>query len=196
MRSNTWERYDSMVRNSDFLSKEWFSGEHFNRKTYTNIPDLSTLEIDAILKNIGNIPSINEELYHEFRTPLNISIYHQILEEKSYLEDLPEINANDLTAQYVRNKIYRSNYYTEKIHFLRKLIHLTNFGKDGFCARKDMLINDLSAFKNAYSELLSDGILSENFCESCASDMQTVCFSHTKVFDYFLQIELLLLSKG
>jgi len=192
MRSHTWKRYAKVISQSTLLTQKWFCGTHYNPDTYSNVPCLNDQEIENIFLGIEDAQTLNKALRQEFRFPLNISLYHQILEEKSYLSEPPEITAAELTAQYVRNKIYRSNYYTEKIHFLRKIIHLTNFGKKGPCAPKEMLITDLSAFRNAYLELLSDGILSEDICESCASAKQTVCFSHAKVFDYFLQIELLI----
>ncbi len=190
MRSNTWRKYDMLIRKSGFLKNKWFQGRNYDYKAFSNVPKLSSNEVTKILRQIDDRKIADEELLHHLRIPLHLSLYYQILEEKSYLNIRPEITTRDLTAQYVRDKIYRSNYYTEKIQFLRKIIHLTDFGKNGMCTSKELLITDLSAFKNAYMELLSDGILLENNCQPDFSENQTVCFSHVNVFDYFLQIEL------
>lgn len=195
MRSNTWKKYDEEVNASDFLSSKWYRGLHYDAKTYSNVPELNSEEITRILAGIEQQLDYSDELRQAFKIPSNISLYQQIREEKSYLTAQPYITPDDLIAHYVRHKIYRSNYYTEKIHFLRKLVQLTNFGKEGRCAAKDLLITDLSAFRNAYRELLADGILSEHLCDSCKSGKLAVCFSHKQVFEYFVNIELMMLSK-
>ena len=191
MRTSTWKKYEPRVLNSEFLKSKWFAGQHYDPKTSSNIPDLTKAEISQILNGIKEDSIDHPELSEEFKIPLNISLYYQLMEERSQLQKKSPINSQDLVAQYVKARIYRSNYYTEKIHFLRKIIHLSEYGKDELCVSKDLLINDLSAFKNAYIELLSDGVLTEEVCLTCKSQTSTVCFSQPAVFDYFLQIEVL-----
>lgn len=194
MRSTTWIRFHECFRRSSFLKTKWFPGSYFNFNDVSNVPPLTEKEIDHILSKIHNLSSndVNELLKTHLKFPFHIQLYHQLKEEDPQFNYSTNITFYELTSRFIQEKIYKSNYYTEKILFLKKVIQLTNFGTTGGeSVLKDDLIGELSAFKNAYMELLSDGILMEEKSNEQVHPKEFVRFVHPHIFEYFLFTELL-----
>ncbi|WP_448636407.1 hypothetical protein [Pedobacter panaciterrae] len=163
MRSTTWIKFYDRIRHSAYLKTKWFPGNYFNVNDVSNVPPLTEKEVDLILTKINKIDpkGINSKLKAQLKFPFHIQLYYQLKEEDPYFNYSTNITFYELISRFIQDKIYRSNYYTEKILFLKKIIQLTDYGKKGNSVPKDDLISELSAFKNAYMELLSEGILME-----------------------------------
>ncbi|WP_214228988.1 hypothetical protein [Pedobacter sp. B4-66] len=193
MRSTTWIKFYDRIRHSAFLKTKWFPGNYFNANDVSNVPPLTEKEVDLILTKINKIESntINTKLKAQLKFPFHIQLYYQLKEEDPHFNYSTNITFYELISRFIQDKIYRSNYYTEKILFLKKIIQLTNYGKKGNSVPKDDLISELLAFKNAYMELLSEGILMEEKSQQEFHPREFVRFIHPHIFEYFLFIELL-----
>ncbi|WP_316817849.1 NACHT domain-containing protein [Pedobacter nyackensis] len=193
MRSTNWTRFYDLIRHSAYLRTKWFTGNYFNHTEISNVPPLTEKEVDQIISNIGgeNVKEINPKLKAQLKFPFHIQLYHQLKEEDPTFNYSTNITFHELISRFIQENIYRSNYYTEKILFLKKIIQLTNYGKDGTSVPKDSLIGELAAFKNAYMELLSDGIIMEEKRYENYHPREFVRFIHSHIFEYFLFIELL-----
>jgi hypothetical protein len=193
MRSTTWSRFYDRVRNSVFLKKKWFQGNYFNLNDSSNVPPLTVKEVDLIIKKIDHLnhKNVNPRLKSQLKFPIHIQLYYQLKQEDPNFNYSTNITFYELIARFIQDKIYKSNYYTEKILFLKKVVQLTDLGKKQISVSKDDLIGELSAFKNAYSDLLSDGILMEERLLDSYHPKEYVRFIQPQVFEYFLFIELL-----
>jgi len=193
MRSTTWTRFYDRMRHSSFLKTKWFPGNYFNLHELSNVPALSEKEVEIIISKINYLDKkeINPRLKAQLKFPFHIQLYYQLKEEDPDFNYYTNITFYELVSRFIQEKIYRSNYYTEKILFLKKIIQLTGYGKTSNSVEKDSLIAELSAFRNAYMELLSDGILMEEKRSEDAHPKEYVRFLHPHMFEYFLFVEIL-----
>ncbi|WP_205945885.1 NACHT domain-containing protein [Pedobacter hiemivivus] len=193
MRSTYWIRFYELIRHSAYLKSKWFAGNYFNVSEISNVPPLTEKEVDLIVAKIDGkaVTEINPKLKAQLKLPFHIQLYYQLKQEDPCFNYSTNITFHELISRFIQENIYRSNYYTEKILFLKKVIQLTDFGKNGASVPKDNLIAELSAFKNAYMELLSDGILIEEKQYEDYHPREFVRFIHAHTFEYFLFIEIL-----
>ncbi|MFA4870361.1 MAG: NACHT domain-containing protein [Pedobacter sp.] len=193
MRSATWSCFYDLFRHSAYLKAKWFPGNYFNINEPSNVPPLTEKEIDLIISKIDglNTKEINPNLKAQLKFPFHIQLYHQLKEEDPTFNYSTNITFHELASRFIQENIYSSNYYTEKILFLKKIIQLTDYGKNGISIQKDSLIGELSTFKNAYTELLSDGIIMEEKRYEDFHPREFVLFIHPHIFEYFLFVELL-----
>lgn len=193
MRSTTWTRFYNEIRHSAYLKTKWFPGSYFNLNQVSNVPALTEKEVDLIVSKISpqDFAQLNPNLKEQLKFPFHIQLYYQLKKEDPCFSYATNITFYELIFRLIQSQIYRSNYYTEKIIFLKRLILLTDFGKKGVSVAKDDLIGDLLAFKNAYMELLSDGILMEEKSGEEFHPKEYVKFIHPHIFEYFLFIETL-----
>lgn len=193
MRSTTWSRFYDRIRNSSFLKKKWFQGNYFNLNDVSNVPPLTEKEVDMIIRKIDHLDhkKVNPRLKTQLKFPFHIQLYYQLKEEDPDFNYSTNITFYELISRFIQDKIYKSNYYTEKILFLKKVIQLTDYGRKQDSVSKDDLIGELSAFKNAYSDLLADGILMEERFMESFHPKEYVRFIHPHIFEYFLFVELL-----
>lgn len=193
MRSTMWTRFYDRMRHSAFLKSKWFPGNYFNLNELSNVPPLSEKEVDIIISKINYLDNkeINPRLKSQLKFPFHIQLYYQLKEEDPNFHYFTNITFYELVSRFIQEKIYRSNYYTEKILFLKKIIQLTSYGKNSTSVEKDALIAELSAFRNAYMELLGDGILMEEKRLDNAHPKEYVRFLHPHMFEYFLFVEIL-----
>ncbi|CAM4131593.1 hypothetical protein SAMN06265348_103120 [Pedobacter westerhofensis] len=193
MRSTTWTRFYDRMRHSSFLKAKWFPGNYFNLHELSNVPPLSEKEVEIIISKINYLDKkeINPRLKAQLKFPFHIQLYYQLKEEDPDFNYYTNITFYELVSRFIQEKIYRSNYYTEKILFLKKIIQLTGYGKTSNSVEKDSLIAELSAFRNAYMELLADGILMEEKRSEDAHPKEYVRFLHPHMFEYFLFVEIL-----
>lgn len=193
MRSSTWVRFYERIRHSIFLKAAWYPGHYFNLQEVTNVPPLSEKEVELIVSNMNylNNGEFNPRLKTQLKFPFHIHLFYQLKEEDPDFNYYSNITFYELVSRFIQEKIYRSNYYTEKILFLKKVIQLTAYGNEINLVPKDSLIQELSAFKNAYMELLSDGILMEEKRYENEHPTEYVRFLHSHMFEYFLFVEIL-----
>lgn len=193
MRSTTWVRFYERIRYSVHLKSKWFPGNYFNLNETSNVPPFTEKEVDQILVKINNseVCTVDPKLKAQLKYPYHFQLYYQLKEEDPNFNHSSNSSFYELITKFIQEKIYRSNYYTEKILFLKKLIQLTDYAKNGSSVAKDDLINELATFKNAYMELISGGILMEEKHLQNAHPKEYVRFVQPHVFEYFLFIELL-----
>lgn len=193
MRSTSWIRFYERMRHSAYLRANWFQGNYFDVNDVSNVPPLTEKEVEQIISNTGHFDheNINPKLKAQLKFPFHIHLYYQLKEEDPFINYYTNIAFYELVSRFIKEKIYKSNYYTEKILFLKKIIQLTDYGKSQNFVAKDLLIAELSAFKNAYMELLSDGILMEERRYQNLHPREFVRFLYPHIFEYFLFIELL-----
>ncbi|EDM36998.1 hypothetical protein PBAL39_04348 [Pedobacter sp. BAL39] len=193
MRSTTWMRFFDCIRHSAFLKSKWFPGNYFSQSDVSNVPPLTGKEVDMIISKVNpnEFNELSTKLKSQLKFPLYIQLYYQLKEEDPYFINATSITFHELISRFIQEKIYRSNYYTEKILFLKKVIQLTDYGKKEDTVPKNLLIAELSAFKNAYMELLSEGILMEEKSQDDYQPKEYVRFIYPHIFEYFLFIELL-----
>jgi len=193
MRSTSWIRFYERMRHSAYLRANWFQGNYFDVNDVSNVPPLTEREVEQIISNTGHfdLENINPKLKTQLKFPFHIHLYYQLKEEDPFINYYTNIAFYELVSRFIKEKIYKSNYYTEKILFLKKIIQLTDYGKSQNFVAKDLLIAELSAFKNAYMELLSDGILMEERRYQNLHPREFVRFLYPHIFEYFLFIELL-----
>lgn len=193
MRSTTWARFYDRIRHSSYLMSKWYPGKHFNSHELNNVPPLSDIEVESIVERMYKKKGIfiSDSLKTHLRYPFQIQHYYQLKEENPEFQYYTNISFFELVSRFIKEKIYQSNYFTEKTLFLKKIIQLTDYGKASRAVEKDKLFLELSAFRNAYMELLADGILMEEKSTDEPNPREYVRFLHPYTFEYFLFNEIL-----
>lgn len=193
MRSTMWNRFYERFRYVHFLKSKWFAGSYFNLNDSSNVPPLTEQEIEEIFQKMcpQDFKTINKNVKAQLKFPFHIQWYYQLKEEYPDFNSYTNIIFFEIIDKFIQEKIYRSNYATEKILYCKKIIQLTNFGRNNSTVLKSDLIKELSVFNNAYMELLADGILMEEKINQNSFALEFVRFIQPHVFEYFLFIELL-----
>jgi len=193
MRSTMWSRFHDKIKNIPFIRKKWFQGTYFDIKQHSNIPPLANDEIDIILRKIepDQKEEISATLKAQLKYPFYIQWYYLLKEEFPKFDSSTNIIFFEIVDRFIHEKIYHTSYATEKILFCKKIITLSNYGNGSKAVYKSELIADLSNFKNAYRELLAEGILVEEKQETDGFVDDLVRFVHPHLFEYFLFVELL-----
>ena len=193
MRTTTWNRFYEMIRSADFLNKMWFRGSYFSLNEKANVPALTSEEIEEIFNKISPLKHVelSGNLKAQFKFPYHIQWYYQLQEKYPDINSYTNITFYQIVDHIIQQKIYQSNYATEKTLYCKKIIRLTDFGKTGNSVLKADLLKDLFVFKNAYMELLAEGILMEEKIYKDGINLEFVRFVQPYVFEYFLFLELL-----
>jgi hypothetical protein len=193
MRSTMWNRFYERFKYVHFLKQKWFAGSYFNLNDNSNVPPLTEQEIDDIFQRMcpQDFKTINKNVKSQLKFPFHIQWYYQLKEEYPEFNSYTNIIFFEIIDRFIQEKIYQSNYATEKILYCKKIIQLTNFGRNNSTVLKSDLIKELSVFNNAYMELLADGILMEEKINQNSFALEFVRFIQPHVFEYFLFIELL-----
>ena len=192
MRSTTWSRFYEKIRHSYFFKSKWFSGSYFNLNDNSNVPPLTEDEVEKIFQKMSPIAftKISDTLKAQLKFPFHIQWYYQLREEYPEFESYTNIIYYEIIARFIQEKIYNSTYATEKVLFCKRLIQLTNYGRIGYTVTKTDLLKEMPFFKNAYDELLSDGILMEEKHLKDGISSEFVRFIQPHIFEYFLFTEL------
>lgn len=192
MRSTTWNRFYDKMRYSYFLKSKWFPGNYFNLNDSSNVPPLTEIEVEQIFQKMSplDFAKISDSLKAQLKFPFQIQWYYQLKEEYPAFDSYTNIIHYEIIARFIQEKIYNSTYATEKVLFCKKIIHLTNYGRRGYSVTKTDLIKEMPVFKNAYMELLTDGILMEEKHVKSGFPSEFVRFIQPHVFEYFLFTEL------
>lgn len=192
MRSTIWVRFYEKIRHSAYLKKSWFKGNYYNAHDVSNVPPLTEDELREITENTGNenYGKINPELKAQLKFPFHIHLYYQLRAADPFLNYGSNIGFYELISRFIQEKILGSNYYSEKYRFIMRFLQLTNYGKSSNSVEKNILIFELINFKNAYMELISDGILVEERRSIDFFPKEFVSFLHPQIFEYFIYTEL------
>jgi hypothetical protein len=192
MRSTAWSRFNEQIRHAHFYKSKWFPGSYYNLNDNSNVPPLSELEVEQIFHKMSptDFTKINDTLKLQLKFPFHIQWYYQLKEEYPAFESYTNIVYFEIIARFIQEKIYNSTYATEKVLFCKKLIQLTNYGRKGYTVNKTDLIKEMPVFKNAYNELLTNGILMEETQITSGIPTEFVRFIQPHIFEYFLFTEL------
>lgn len=192
MRSTTWSRFYERIRFAPFFKNKWYAGSYYQSHSASNVPPLTPCEVEQIFNKISpsTFTPISEELKQQLKFPFHIQWYYQLRTAYPNFESYTNIVYFEIIAKFILEKIYNSTYATEKVLFCKKIIFLTNYGQKTFKVAKLDLMNEMPVFKNAYSELLSDGIITEDKRLEKDEYVEYVRFIQPHVFEYFQFIEL------
>jgi len=188
MRPITWARFYARMEQSDFVKNIWFPGHHYNEQTGTNVPLLSEDEVEHIILKSGLDlkQNLDPMLKEQLKFPIHLQFYLQVSREDHLGQYPADLVYYELIYRFIREKIYQSNYYTEKLMFLKQFVRLTAYGHLQHDVVKTDLTEGLSEFKNAYYEMISDGILIEKVKGKDDLAEEYVGFLNQTVYEYFL----------
>ncbi|MCD0488665.1 hypothetical protein LPB86_10510 [Pedobacter sp. MC2016-14] len=192
MRSNTWTNFKSCMLKQHGLEQKWFKGAHYNENEISNVPLLTEDEIDQVLSGLGlaALADLQPKLRTQLSFPFYMQPYIEMLSDNSEYGHIESSVAVSLTPFFMYNKVYSSSYSTEKIYFIKRLVELTGSGPTVHPVLKENLISGLEMFKNAYKELLCDGILMEEKGNEQQLYKRVVRFVHPHFFEYFNSVSL------
>ncbi|RZJ86108.1 MAG: NACHT domain-containing protein, partial [Chryseobacterium sp.] len=192
MRSTLWVRFYDKIRTSAYLKNAWFKGNYFNENDGSNVPPFTEDELQEIVENTGNenYSKINPVLKAQLKFPFHTHLYYQLREEDPFLNYGSNIAFYELISRFIQEKIFKSNHYTEKLRFIKHLLEITDYGQASHSVEKNLLIEEMIMFKNAYMELISDGILIEERRSIGFFPKEYISFLHPQVFEYFIYMEL------
>jgi hypothetical protein len=188
MRSNMWNRFFDRIRNMPLVLEKWFPGLCFDIRDQSNIPPLALEEIETILSKIDpeKSQSLTQDLKLKLKYPFFIQWYYLLKDEFPNFEPSSDLLFFEIVDRFISEKIHQTSYATEKAIFCRKLTVLMQGHKS---VPKLLLIEDLAHFKNAYRELLADGIIMEEKQEEDGIIAEYVRFVHPHVSEYFIFLE-------
>ena len=190
MRSNMWNRFFDRIRGMSFVLGRWFPGICFDIKDQSNIPPLALEEIDEILLKIDpqKTNCLTTEVKSQLKYPSYIQWYYLLKGEFPHFDTTSDLIFYEIIDRFIVQKVFESTYATEKVAFCKKLSSLIRGQKS---APKSAVLHDLATFKNAYKELLADGILMEEKKEEDDGFTEEhVRFVQPHVFEYFLFLDL------
>lgn len=190
MRPTTWARFYARMEHSYFLKDNWFQGHCYSEQTGTNVPVLSETEVENIGRKAGVDLrlGLNPMLKEQLKFPIHLQFYLQFIQEDHPEEYPADLIYCELIYRFIGEKIYRSNYYTEKLMLLNQFVRLTAYGQLPRFVIKKELIDGLAEFKNAYAEMISDGILIEKVKHQDEVVYEHIGFLNPSVYEYFLFI--------
>jgi len=193
MRSTTWKSFYEHIRHSSYLKSKLFFGNHVEIEEFANVPPLSDKEINLILSRFPDIDTqhINCRLKALLKFPFYLQVYYQLMEKGKSFDYKSDLAFYEIISTFIHEKINLSQYYTEKILLLKKIIILTKQIKKGNIVYKENLLNDITVFKEAYQELILDGILIEEKLSDHVMPKEVVRFVHHHVYEYFLFIQII-----
>ncbi len=193
MRSYIWTGFFETIRHSHFLKSKWYTGSYFRLVDQSNVPVFTDAEVELLLSKIS--PDFGKELNttvkSQFKHPFHLYYYYHLQNEYPSNEFNTNLIFHEITLRHLLNRVYQSKYGVEKLIFCKQFIQLTDYGKSGQKIDKNLLINEFTLFRNAYADLLMDGILIEEKQNVNGFLVETVRFVHSHIFEYFLFKELL-----
>ncbi|KQC00756.1 hypothetical protein [Pedobacter sp. Hv1] len=193
MRSYYWVRFYSLMRNSHYLRQKWYSGSYYNHEQASNVPKFTIEEVDLVLNNIDHKAQkkLDLKVKSKLKYPYYFKFYNELREEYPQSEFHTDIIFHEIYLKYILENIYRSNQSLEKLILCKKIIQFSDYGHSNLSVDKKLFFHDFTIFKQAYMELLADGILVEHKQIQNGILIETVGFVHAHIFEYFLFKELL-----
>ncbi|RZL57217.1 MAG: NACHT domain-containing protein, partial [Pedobacter sp.] len=193
MRSTTWIDFYEQIRHSAYLKSKLFIGNQVMMDYFANVPPLSDKEINQVLSKFSDIDvtQVNQKLKSQFKYPFYLQVYYQLKEDGKTFDYRTDLPFYELISGFVSEKINLSQHYTEKILLLKKIIVLSKQIKKGNLVYKENLLNDITVFREAYEQLLIDGILIEEKLADHIMPKEVVRFIHSDIYEYFLFIQII-----
>ncbi|MEE1943796.1 NACHT domain-containing protein [Pedobacter sp. KR3-3] len=193
MRSYAWKRFYQNIRHSHYLKSKWFAGSYFRSIEQSNVPTFTEAEVDILFSKISSFPSkrLNSELKYQLKYPFHISYYYELKSLYPENEYRTNLVFYEMTLQHLSKKIYSSKHSVEKLILCKQLIQLSDYGLKGNRIDKSLLMDEFTVFRDAYMELLLDGLLIEEQHHEHGFPIELVRFIHPHIFEYFLFKETL-----
>jgi hypothetical protein len=193
LRTANWNRFFTIFKDLPAVRTKWYPGAYFNTKDNTNVPQFSDQEIECILQKIHGRDCSNFEdvLKKKLKYPPFLPWYYSIKDVYNLPAICPEIIAFDIVSNFIKARVYNTTYATEKDVICKKTILYSNYGKSGKIIPKTNLLAEITAFKNAYQQLIIDGVFTEEKHEEAEQIIEYITFIHPNIFEYFLFSELL-----
>ncbi|RZK58530.1 MAG: hypothetical protein EOO91_08095, partial [Pedobacter sp.] len=186
-RSYTWRRFFQSIRHSSFIVNKWFTGSYFKKKDHSNVPPLTTGEIEEILSKMDlSQAALRSTHTQKLRHPFQFYFYYQLKLEYPENEYSSNLIFHEVTLKYLTSRIFQSSHASEKLAICKKLIKLTDYGRQGNRISKRLLLEELIVYRDAYMELLHDGILTEQVNDADEIPTEYIHFINSEVFEYFL----------
>lgn len=193
MRSYVWRRFYQNIRHSHYLKNKWFAGSYFRSVEQSNVPAFTEAEVELLFNKISSFPAkrLNPELKYQLKYPFHLSYYHELKSLYPENEYRTNLIFYEITLKYLSQKIYQSKHAVEKLILCKQLIQLSDYGMKGNRIDKSLLMDEFTVFRDAYMELLLDGLLIEEQHHEHGFPIEFVRFIHPHIFEYFLFKETL-----
>ncbi|RZM23299.1 MAG: NACHT domain-containing protein [Pedobacter sp.] len=193
MRPLAWARFSERMKRVPEMETITYGSGPVEGRAFTDFLQLDEEEGREICRraDIGIYDRFSIELRKFLARPVNLQVLICHPNRMVLLGFRSGIILCELICSVVKERIYGSNYYTEKIHFLKRIVSLTSQATTGCTVPKDDLMADMHRFRNAYMELLSDGILIEERIFTGGHPRESIGFTDPWLFDYFIFASLL-----
>ncbi|WP_316739373.1 hypothetical protein [Pedobacter aquatilis] len=194
LRVNNWVNLQPAITGSAFLNNAWYKGLFFDEDKNTSVPALNQEEVLYTLSKIEGKSITENDLHHglltQFKTPFWLQIYYKLKQEVKTLELNNQLLCLELINYFLENKIFLSKNSTEKIFILKEISRVITQGAVGHRVAKEDILTHISAYPEAYQELLFGGILIEEKRLTTAIPTEIVKFLNDDIYTYFLFLQL------
>lgn len=204
-RLSTWFDF---IGTDEADKRAWLGVEEIDFDTSgSNIPALSSNEIQHILDNTINQAYEQRLLVDELTPEIQVTVAHPYLLQLFISVYQPTTSANDLLElfkEYLKKQIYFASNSDEKVDIVNTIVESTNYGKKGFGVPKNELrkhfpihLKNAGNYFAAYEELLSFGFLIEESKEGTfGSFYKEVKISPQKLFEILIAQHLVEYNGG
>lgn len=187
-RNSTWERnFLPKIFHENPYKTDWLgSWTSTNGKTFTNIPPLSRIEIQDILNKTINSGKpkklLVDDLEINLRQAISYPFYLQLFINTGGEGNLGTSIGNlDLMDLFLKSQIYNSPLADEKLDLIYAILDSQKFGlsenitlKSEIKKKYPLHLKTVGKYYDAYQDLLSYGIISEEVIESKFKILKTV----------------------
>lgn len=188
MRSYVWRRFFEKIRHAHYLKTKWFTGSYLRLSEQSNMPAFTDSEVSLVLDKLKANPEIkvNGDIKSLFRHPFYLAYYYMLQESYANSDYITHLISYEIMLRHMLTKIYQAKHAVERVILCKKIIQFSDYGKNGNKISKKHLIADADFHKNAYMELLLEGILIEEQRNENGFLIELVHFVQPHIFDYFL----------
>ena len=179
-----WQYIDKTIK--EINKSCWFEAQwNIASSSFSNIPHLSPIEMQQILKNCNCLTPRNFEILHKESMDNVFSIPY-------YLELLISLSQKNLTETLLyetfnKRKIDIKSYDNKTQKFIDFFLFTTNYGFESETADKNRLTRLIEEYGKEFRELLSTGILTEfSSTDKDGKRLTLLKFSSKKFFAFQL----------
>ncbi|WP_321373663.1 hypothetical protein [uncultured Draconibacterium sp.] len=185
---NNLDVFNRVFHRKPFLKSLWFdvrfSSENFIDSI--NIPLLSKSEIKTLLKLHHNKNELTD-IFTRYKDLLEITFNPHLL--SLFIDNLRQndnISEVLLLNHLIMAEIFSPPFLEEKMYLIKRYVILCKRGQESNWVEKNQLLSN-SSFEPAYNQLLSDGIIYENFKPTNSIDLRLmVNFTQKTILEYII----------
>ena len=186
-RNSTWERYFlPEISRENAAQSEWLGAwASENGNVLTNIPPFSRIEIQEVLNRTINIKKTKkllvEDLEISLRQEISYPYYLQLFISTGGVSQ-PEVSLGnlDLMDLFLKSQIYNSPLADEKLDIINAILERQSYGIQENTTYKNEIkkiypihLKNAGKYFDAYQDLLSYGIITEEIVESKFKTLNT-----------------------